>query len=886
MNSGLRQLLQRIRSLFRRAQLDRDLDAEIASHVQLAIEENLQRGFSPDEARRQALLRFGGSQQAKEQHRETRSLPFFETLLQDIRYSFRMLRKSPGFTVIAVLTLAFGIGTNTAIFSMVNALLLHPYRFHNLDSLVLLWANRGIDEGPDARWISPGDVTDVRTNSQLFEDVASYQCPDFNLSSEGRVDVARGCRVSTNFFSILGVVPSQGRLFSSNEETPGLDQSVIVSHSFWQSRFAGDPQLLGKNIRLDGRNYTVAGIMPPDFAYPVAMELWVPLAPTPEEKSDRAKLSLEALARLEPGVTVAQASAGLNTLSRRLSELYPKTNAGRALNVLQLRKELYVYTLPLFLLLQAAAVFVLLLACANLANLLFARMIARQRELAVRSALGANRTRLARLVISEMSLLALLGGAVAIAASFSSVRILRESISPDWTKWVPGWDGIRVDSTVLFSTILLSLLLGLVFGLVAALHLRHVSLNTVLKRTGRSSAGPARGRLRNGLVSAQVALALLLLVCAGLTMQGFNRLAHAYQGFQPSQILKFEVGLPENAYPDSAKRNSFFQTALRGVSSLPGVSGAALTSNLPASSVDNRRTMFTIQGRPALQASEAPAADSQIISGDYFSVLKIPLIAGRFFTEADNATAARVAIISRAMANRFWPASDPLGQRFKLGAADSAEPWTTVVGVVGDARQNWWNPATFPVIYQPYLQSSRSYFRFVLRSVSDPTGDASAARAAISYADPEIPVTDVKTLETEVQDSIAIVHIMGVLMAIFGSVALLLSSIGVYGILSENVAQRTHEFGIRYALGANPRDVLRLVFRHALTVSGIGLAIGLPISFAVSRAMAAFVFGIVSVSMPVLVLLAALLILVALVAAYFPARRALRVDPIVALRYE
>ena len=886
MTDRLRQLLHRMRAFFRPSQLDRDLDAEMSSHLELAIEENAQRGLSSVEARRQALLRFGGSQQAKEEHREARSLPFLETLVKDVRYSFRMLRKSPGFTAIAVLTLAFGIGTNTAIFSMVNALLLHPYRFHNLDSLVLLWENRGIDEGPDARWISPGDVTDIRTNSRLFEDVATYQCPDFNLSSEGRVDVARGCRVSANFFAVLGVAPAQGRLFSSNEETPGSDQSVIVSHSLWQSRFASDPQLLGKAIRLNGRNYTVAGIMPPDFDYPVPMELWVPLALAPTEKSDRAQLSLAALARLKPGVSVAQASAALNALSRRLTELYPKTNAGRALNVLQLRKELYLYTLPLFLLLQAAAIFVLLLACANLANLLFARMIARQRELAVRSALGANRTRLARLVISEMSLLAFLGGAVAIAASFSSVRILRQSISPDWTKWVPGWDGIRVDSTVLFSTIFLSLILGLAFGLATALHLRHINLNTVLKETGRGSPGPARGRLRNGLVSAQVALALILLVCAGLTMQGFNRLAQAYQGFQPGQVLKFEVSLPENAYPDGAKRNSFFQTALRGVSSLSGISGAALTSNLPASNVDNEKTLFTIQGRPALQPSEAPAADLQTISGDYFSVLKIPLIAGRFFTEADNATAARVTIISRTMANRFWPATDPLGQRFKLGAADSAESWMTVVGVVGDARQNWWNPVTFPVIYQPYLQSSRGLFRFVLRTALNPTGDASAARAAISQVDPEIPVTELKTLETEVQDSIAIVHIMGLLMAIFGSVALLLSSVGVYGILSESVAQRTHEFGIRFALGANPRDVLRLVFLHTLTVSGIGLAIGLPIAFAISQAMAAFVFGIVSVSLSVLASLAGLLILVALAAAYFPARRALRVDPMTALRYE
>jgi predicted permease len=885
MTARTRQLLYRLISFFRHEQLDRDLDVEMSAHLELAVEENLRRGLSSAEARRQALLRFGGPQQAKESHRDARSLPFLETLFEDIRYSLRTLRKSPGFTAVAILTLAFGIGANTAIFSMVNALLLHPYRFRNLDSLVLLWENRGIDEGPDARSISPGDVADL-ADSQLLDDIATYQCGDFNLSSEGRVDVARGCRVSANFFSVLGVGPAEGRLFAADQEQPGSDQSVVLSDGFWQSRFASDPHLVGKTIRLNGRNYTVAGVMPPDFDYPVPMELWVPLALGSAERSDRSQLSLAALARLKPGAGVAQTAAALNNFSHRLSQRYPRTNAGRVLNVLQLRKELYLYSLPLFLLLQAAAVFVLLLACANLANLLFARMIARQKELAVRSALGANRSRLARLLVSEMSLLALVGGAVAVAASFSSVRILRSSISPDWTKWVPGWDSMQVDSTVLFFTVLLSVLLGLIFGVVTALHLRHINLNTVLKETGRSSAGPARGHLRNGLVVAQVALALILLVCAGLTMQGFNRLAQAYQGFQPQQVLKFEVALPETTYPEGVKRGSFFQTALRAIAALPGVSGAALTSNLPASNVDNEKTLFTIQGRPALEASEAPAADLQTISRDYFSVLKIPLIAGRIFTEADNGSSAHVAIISRTMASRFWPASDPVGRRCKLGAADSSEPWMTVVGVVGDARQNWWNPATFPVIYQPYLQASRSSFRLVLRTASDPAGYASAARTAIAQIDPEIPVTELKTLESEVQDSIAIVHIMGVLMAIFGIVALLLSSIGVYGILSENVAQRTHEFGIRFALGANPSDVLRLVLRHALTVSGIGLAIGLPVSFAVSRAMAAFVFGIVSVSLPVLLSLAGLLLIVALVAACFPARRALRVDPIVALRYE
>ena len=886
MTDQIRILATRFRALFRRRSLDRELDAELRSHLDMAVEHNLRQGMSPEQARREALLGFGGLEQIKEIYREHRGLPFFETFLQDLRFALRMLRKSPGFTAIAVLTLAFGIGTNTATFSMVNALLLHPYRFHDLESLVLIWENRGIDEGFDARWISPGDASDLRANLQLFEDVASYQCGDFNLSSEGRVDKARGCRVSANFFSVLGVEPTQGRHFSAEDERPGSDQSVIISNSFWQSRFAGDPQILGKTIRLNARSYTIAGIMPPDFDFPVPMELWVPLALTAAEKSDRAQLSLAALGRLKPGITVREAAAALRNLSQRLAEIYPNTNAGRVLNILQLRKELYLFTLPLFLLLQGAAAFVLLLACANFANLLFTRIITRQKELAMRSALGANRTRLARLLVSEMSLLAMLGGGMAIAASFSSVRILRISISPDWTKWVPGWEGIQVDSTVLSFAILLSLLLVLVFGLSTALHLGHIDLNTVLKETGRSSSGPSRGYLRNGLVSTQVALALVLLVCAGLTMQGFNRLAHVYQGFQPDQVLKFEVALPETSYPESAKCAAFFQSALRSVSSLPGVSDAALTSNLPASNVDNEKTLFTIEGRPTLQASETPAADLQIISPDYFSVLKIPLVAGRLFDEADAAGAPRVVLISRTMATRFWPAGDPLRQKLKVGAADSAEPWMTVVGVVGDVRQNWWNPAAFPVIYRPYLQSSRRSFRFALRVASDPAGYASAARAAISQIDPEIPITELKTLQSEVQDSIAIVHIMGILMGVFGAVALVLSSIGVYGILSENVAQRSHECDIRFALGANPRDALRLVLRHVLIISGVGLAVGLPIAFAVSRAMAAFVFGIVSVSLAVLAVLAGLLILVALAAAYFPARRALRVDPMVVLRNE
>ncbi|HEX4541868.1 MAG TPA: ABC transporter permease [Candidatus Acidoferrum sp.] len=877
---------RQLAELFQKQKRDAEFAEELESHLQLHIEDNLHAGMTLEAARRDALIKLGGLEQTKETYRDRRSLPALETMLQDLRYGVRKLRKSPGFMLIAVLTLALGIGANTIIFSMVNALLLHPHSFRDLDSLALIWENRGIDEGFDARSISPADAIDLRASTQSFRDIATFQCREFNLSWEGRIDATRGCRVSANLFDVLGVSPARGRLFSVEEEQLGPDQAAIISHSYWQAKFGGDPAVLGKTMRLSGRNYTIVGIMPHGFSYPVPMELWVPLALTPEEKSDRSKLSLSALARLKSGVTVSQASSELNAFSRRLAEQYPNTNSGRVLTLLQLRKELYVFTLPLFLLLQAAAAFVLLLACANLANLLFARMIGRQKELAVRSVLGASRPRLARLLVSEMLSLSLLGGAVAIAASFSSVRILRNSISPEWTKWVPGWEGIQVDRAVLAFAILLSVVLGILFGLTTVLNMCYIDLNKVLKETGRALITPARGRLRNALVSAQVTFALILLVCAGLTMQGFKRLAAVYQGFQPDHVLRFEVTLPESSYSDNSKISSFFQNALHGASVLPGVSAAALTTNHPASNVDSQKTLFTIEGRPALRASEAPAADLQVVSGDYFSVLRIPLLAGRFLSEADRAEAARVVVISQSMASRFWPGDSALGHRFKLGAAGSADPWMTVVGVVGDARQNWWNPVTVPVIYQPYLQSPKRALEFVLRVSSNPTGYASAARSLISQLDAEIAVTELNTLESEVGDSIAIVHIMGILMAVFGAVALLLSSFGLYGILSENVAQRTHEFGIRFALGAHPRDVLRLVMRHALALAGIGLAIGLPLALAVSRAMATFVFGIVSVSLPILVSLAGLLILVALVAAYVPARRAFRVDPMVALRYE
>jgi putative ABC transport system permease protein len=537
-------------------------------------------------------------------------------------------------------------------------------------------------------------------------------------------------------------------------------------------------------------------------------------------------------------------------------------------------------------LLQAAAVFVLLLACANLANLLFARMHGRQKEIAVRTALGAARWRLARLFITETFLLSCISGAVAVAVSFWSVKVLRTSIAPSWTMWVPGWDGIQVDRTVLGFTVLLIAVVGILFGVGTVMHSGQALPYATLKEAGRGPLLGGKSRLRSALVVAQVMFALVLLVCAGLTTQAFLRLVDVYQGFQAGNVLRTEIRLPEKSYAESPQIVSFYERLLRESASLPGAVTAAVVTNSPASNVDNETTFFSINGRPALKANEAPSADLQISSPDYFAALRIPLVAGRVYSDADKLGAARVAVISRSMVARYWPNSDALGQRIKLGAADSPEPWMTIVGVVEDVRQNWWNPTSQPTIYRPFFQAPQRSMVFLMRVNSNPASYASGVRGVVRGIDDQIALAGIGTLEREITDSIAIIRIMGVLMALFGCVALALSSVGVYGVLAESVARRIPEIGVRLALGAEPRDVLKLVLGQAVKLTGIGIAIGIPIALGVNRAMSSLIFSIVSINLLLLAGFTTLLLLVALAAAYIPARRAMRVDPIVALRYE
>jgi putative ABC transport system permease protein len=769
---------------------------------------------------------------------------------------------------------------------MVNALLFHPYDFRDLDQLVRVWEYRSVDAGIDERVLAPADAAQFADTSQIFSAFATYRCRDFNLTAYDAAQPAPGCNVSANFFDVLGVNPALGRSFSPEDDQPGAGQVIILSHGFWQRRLGAALSVLGSAIQINGRQYTVIGVMPPRFDYPVPMEFWIPLALTPAEKADRSDLSLEALARLRPGEPVSQAQVTLEGLARRLEQEYPVTNANRAVSVLQLRRELYRFTLPLFLLLQAAALLVLLLAVANLVNVYFARMVSRQKELAMRLALGAGRSRLAQLLICESLLLSVIAALVAVVASFWSARALRTSISPDWTMWVPGWDAIRVDTSMLVFTVLIAVVAGIAFGVCSVYHAGKMQLNQTLKEGGPGNMSRATGRVRSALVVAQVMFALTLLVSAGLMIQGFTRLAGVYKGFEPSGVLRAEIALPDKRYSTDSQVANFQQELLRQVAALPGVTAGAMNSNSPASNVDNPSTLFTVEGRPVQAASEIPSADVEITSPNYFQALHIAVLTGRSFTDEDADSSPPVAVISEGMAKRFWPDGAALGRRFKLGAPNSGRPWLTVIGIVRDVRQNWWNPPGRPVIYQSFLQNPERGMTLLLRASSSPRNYAAPLREIVRNLDPELAVNELTTLEREVADSIAIVRIMGVLMGIFGAVALALSAIGVYGVLAESVAQRRREFGIRLALGARPADILRQVVWHSLKLTSIGLVLALPLSLLISRAVSHYVFGLTTMNLGVPLLFAAILMAVGVIAAYQPAARAMHVDPIVTLRHE
>ena len=807
------------------------------------------------------------------------------TILQDVRYGIRMLAKNPGYTAVAVIALALGIGANTVMFSSVNGMLLHPFAFKDLNRVVDVWETVPKQNEYHIK-VAPADLRDWQEQNKGFEMLAASHGWDVNLTGAGVAERVEGYQVTAGFFPLLGMPPQFGRAITAGDFEPGHTSVVVLSNGFWQQHLGADRGIVGKSLNFNGQEFTVIGIMPADFDYPVGGEAWAPLDLSAAEKADRSAHYLEVIGRLKSGTSMAQAQADLATIAARLAQQYPVTNAGHGVRVLGLVKDLTYGTRQFLSVLMGSAIFVLLLACANVANLQLARATAREKELAVRRALGASRWRITRQLLVESVALALLGGIAGVLLARWGIDQLTRTIPPFILAHIPGIKHQQIDLGVLAFTLVVAVLTGVVAGVAPALHVSNPDPNEALKEGVRgASASPGRQRLRSLLVVTEIALALVLLVGAGLMVKGFGVLLNMYPGFDRSNVLTFRIALPESKARDEARVRDFYGQVIERLQALPGVDSASLASSLPAGWSWNW-TAYTAEGQPPAAPGEMRVAVWQSISPDFFHALRIPLLRGRLITTQDGPNTPLSLVISQSMANHVWPNQDPVGKRIKFGLAESNEPWKTVVGVVGDIQQSPFDRTPQPTAYFPFAQLPIASSCVVVRTSGDPLGLAAAARAQVRSVDPDEPPYDMRTLAQLISDDVSGVEASARMMFIFGIVALVLSASGIYALMSYSVTQRTHEIGVRMALGAERVDVLRLVVGFAIKLTAVGLAIGVPLALALTRALSSLLFGVVRIDTPLFALFTLLLALVAAVAAYIPARRATRVDPMVALRYE
>jgi putative ABC transport system permease protein len=808
-----------------------------------------------------------------------------QAFIQDLRYGVRMLWKNPGFTLIAALTLSLGIGANTAIFSLTNAIVLRPFDFPDLDRLVMV-SGTTPQQGSEFYGMTPADYADLRRQQTAFVDLAAFQQSNATLTGVGEPERVQNVKVAAGFFRLLGGEAALGRVFLPEEEQAGRDQVAALSYGLWRQRFGADPKIVGATVSLDGKAYTVVGVMPANFNFPKPVELWTPLALGNDAWNDRQDRSLSVVARLKTGVELGQANAEVGILAQRLATQYPQTNTGRGMTIKLLRQRANGEYNDVFVgLLMAAVGFVLLIACVNIANMQLARASARGRELAVRAALGAGRLVLVRQLLTESLLLGLLGGVCGLLVSFWFLDFIRGSLPPEAVRYIAGWEHFRINERVMIFTFLIALASSIIFGLVPALQSSRPNLNETLKEGGRSDgAGVGRQRLRKALIVAEVALSLVLLVGAGLMVKGFGRLTEKqHQGFDPRHVLTLRTILPSSRYAEGRQIAAFHRLAQERIAALPGVESVTSARFLPGT--DNwNSTEFQIEGRPAPPGQER-VLTSQQVGADYFRTVRISIVKGRAFSVTDEEDAPRVAVISEALARRYFPNEDPLGRRVKVGAAESA-PWHTIVGVAGDVSRFMFDRETQPILYLPNQQIPDRGAYFVVRASGEPMSAVSSVRAQIAALDDKLPLFEIKSHEQAIADDLAGLRLAAALMAMFGAMALVLAGVGVYGVMAYAVSQRTREIGVRLALGARPHDVFRLILGQSLKLAALGLAIGLPAALALGRLMAGALFGVVALDPLTFVGFTMLLTGVALLAGYLPARRAMKVDPMVALRCE
>jgi putative ABC transport system permease protein len=885
----LSDLVFRARSLFRQKAVETELDDELRFHFEQQLEKYIHSGLTKREALRRVRIDFGGLDQIKEDCREARGVHMMENLFQDIRYGLRMLRKSPGFTVVALLTLALGIGANTAIFSVVYGVLLRPLPYQDPAGLIVLH-----ETTPKVGIVSVSypNFLDWRAQSRMFSKLAAVESVAFNLAG---VDPAgadqpeniSGAVVSSDFLSMLGVRPILGRNFDTAQDQAGTASVVLLSYQLWQSHFAGAPNVLGRTVALNGRGFTIIGVLPPDFRWIEKTDVLEPIGlrandPDFNERGDRGDMVV--LGRLAPGVSFAQARAEMEGIAARLEKAYPFSN-GQFGVALQPIRDVFVSDLrPSVLVLFGAAVFVLLIACANVANLFLMRGAGRTKEIALRIAVGASRSRIIHQILVESFVLAFLGGLLSLALAFAGIRGMIRLIPTDMLAGA----NVSLNGAVLLFACGVVVLCTFIFGLAPASQSTRPDVQSELKESGRAmSAGVGQGRLRGALAVAEISLALILLVGAGLMMKSLYRLLSVDPGFQPQRILTMSMSLRTAQYAKDPAILNFWQRVLASVRELPGVEAAALGTVVPLTG-NHSRNDITLEGMALPKPGSFPHPDAHAVSPGYARTLGVPLQRGREFTDADTENAPLVGMINAALARQFFPHQDPIGKRFMFGhpSEKRVPKWITIVGVAGDTKlYGLANPARLEV-YVPFRQGAISEMTLIVKSGIEPAALASSIRYAVASIDKDQPVSDLSTMRQLVNNSVSTRRITLILLGVFGALALLLGAVGIYGVLAYSVAQRTHEIGIRMALGARGGDVLRMILAQGARIAGMGVVIGILASFGLTRLMTNLLFSVSPADPATFAAVAIVLVLVALLASYIPARRTLRVDPMIALRHE
>jgi predicted permease len=806
-----------------------------------------------------------------------------ESLIKDIRYGIRSLLKHPGFTLIAVLTLALGIGANTAIFSLVNAVLLKPLPFPEPDRLVMVWEDMSSIGSPrNYSESAPGTYADWKAQQSVFDDLAVLNWKPLNLTGDGEPEKIPSFGVTANLFPLIGIQPALGRNFTVDEDKPGGAKVAILSNGLWQRRYGGDRGLLGRDIVLNGEKHTVIGVMPASFQFLVSdVGVWVSAALTKEQLADHDNHYVDVVARLKPGVSIEQAQADLKTITQRIVRDHPDEMEGVSAAVVSLREQLAGNVRRPLMMLLVAAGLVLLIACANVASLQLSRAAGRGKEIAVRAALGASRGRIVRQLLVESILLAGAGGALGLLVALWSFSLLKQLI--------PGGmrvsTSLKIDLPLLAFAMMISLVTGIIFGLVPALQASKVDLNRALKQGGRTASSAGGNKLRGAFVVAEVALALILLVGAGLLMQTVFHMRNQYSGFRPEKLLTLRTQLPSYKYGEHPRRVAFYDQVLERVKALPSVTAVGYTTSVPLQWPGGANG-FTIEGRD--QTGNAPNAIHRQVSLDYFQTMGIGLRRGRYFDEGDRKDSVPVVIVNETLARQYWPHEDALGKRFKLGVPNA--PWVTIVGVANDVREMGMDDPVRAEMYFPYRQIT-SHFGYaprdlVIRTTGDPLSLVAVVSREIHAVDPDQPISNIATMGEVLTERTGARRLGMILLTAFAGLALLLASLGIYGVLSFFVAQQTREIGVRLALGAQLRDILVLVLKKGMGLALLGVAVGLIAAFALARLMASLLFGVRATDPITFAAIALILTGVALLACYIPARRATKVDPLVALRYE